>query len=68
MTNCPLCGSGNAITLFTSTQCVSKPCSNYNASWESEILDTSDFKHYRINHSRLFADKKNGSMKNRVGN
>ena len=23
------------------------------------ILDVSDFKHYRINHSRLFADKQN---------
>lgn len=43
MTKCLLCGSGNAITLFTSTQCVNKTCSNYNASWEAEILDTTSF-------------------------
>lgn len=49
MTICPLCGGGNAITLFTSTQCVNKSCSNYNASWESEVLDTANFNVLRHN-------------------
>jgi len=49
MTKCLLCGSGNAITLFTSTQCVNKSCSNYNASWEAEILDTANFNVIRHN-------------------
>lgn len=32
----------------------------YSDSWHSyNVLDTSEFKHYRINHSKLFADKKN---------
>lgn len=32
----------------------------YTDSWPAyNVLDTSGFKHYRINHSKLFADKKN---------
>ena len=32
----------------------------YSYCWRgSNVLDISEFKHYRINHSKLFADKKN---------
>ena len=32
----------------------------YSDSWKAyNVLDVSDFKHFRINHSELFADKKN---------
>jgi transposase len=32
----------------------------YSDSWRGDnVLDVSDFKHFRINHSKLFADKKN---------
>ena len=32
----------------------------YSDSWKAyTVLDVSDFKHFRINHSELFADKKN---------
>jgi transposase len=32
----------------------------YSDSWRGyNVLDISDFKHYRINHSKLFADKQN---------
>ncbi len=32
----------------------------YSDCWKGyNVLDVSDFKHYRINHSKLFADKKN---------
>lgn len=32
----------------------------YSDSWRGyNVLDVSDFKHYRINHSKLFADKRN---------
>jgi len=55
MTNCLLCGSGNAITLFTSTQCVNKSCLNYDASWEAEILDTAGFNVLR--HNAIDIDK-----------
>ena len=30
------------------------------------VLDVSEFKHYRINHSKLFADKQNHIVKGRV--
>jgi len=49
MTKCPLCGTQNAITLFTSTQCVGKNCHNYDASWEAEILDVGNFNVIRHN-------------------
>ena len=32
----------------------------YSDCWRGyNVLDVSDFKHYRINHSKLFSDKKN---------
>ena len=32
----------------------------YSDSWRGyNVLDVADFKHFRINHSKLFADKKN---------
>jgi transposase len=32
----------------------------YSDCWRgSNVLDVSDFKHFRINHSKLFSDKKN---------
>jgi transposase len=48
-------------TLFDALKCKILPDSViYTDSYRSyDILDVSDFKHYRLNHSKLFVDKQN---------